>query len=110
MLAVLLLPLLLNRHNVSSPSCSPTSSSCANPDNIRYRAQNENGSSRPEFIVTTTRNGTAYSGCQTPSSLPMSSGDRIRVRVSTPFQPISPLGNLLFGTPTLKAEVEVVVQ
>lgn len=84
--------------------------SCANPDNIAYRAQTEGGSQRTELVVTTTRNGTAYSGCQTPASFSISPGDKIDVVVSTPFTPLSPLGKALFGTPTIRADVEVVVQ
>lgn len=91
-------------------SQSPSAGSCTNPNNIRYRAQNENGTSRPELVVTTARNGTSYSGCQTPASFAISPGDKIMVGVSTPFQPISPLGGVIFGHPTIKAEVEVVVQ
>jgi Flp pilus assembly protein TadG len=83
---------------------------CANPDNIVYRAQTENGAQRPELAVTTTRNGTAYSGCETPSSFTINPGDKIEVKVSTAFNPISPLGKAVFGTPDLHAEVEVVVQ
>jgi Flp pilus assembly protein TadG len=91
-------------------SQSPSGSSCANPKNIRYRAQNENGTSRPELAVTTSHNGTVYSGCKTPAGFPISPGDTIEVQVSTPFNPISPLGDLIFGHPTIKADVEVVVQ
>jgi Flp pilus assembly protein TadG len=83
---------------------------CANPANITYRAQTENGARRAELVVTTTRNGTPYSGCQTPSTFTISPGDKIEVRVSTPFVPISPLGRSLFGSPMIHAEVEVVVQ
>ena len=60
--------------------------------------------------MTTKRNGTAYSGCQTPASFTIAPGDTITVRVSTPFNPISPLGGLIFGNPVIGAEVEVVVQ
>lgn len=85
-------------------------SACANPDNITYRAQTENGAQRTELAVTTTRNGTAYSGCKTPGSFSIAPGDKIEVAVSTPFTPISPLGKLIVGSPTIHAEVEVVVQ
>jgi Flp pilus assembly protein TadG len=91
-------------------SQSPSGSNCANPDNIRYRAQNENGTSRPELAVTTKLNGTAYSGCQSPGTLTIDPGDKVEVGVSTPFDPISPLGGLIFGSPVIDAEVEVVVQ
>jgi len=87
-----------------------TGGSCANPDNIVYRAQTEGGSQRTELAVTTTRNGTSYSGCQTPASFSISPGDKIDVVVSTPFTPLSPLGKALFGSPTIRANVEVVVQ
>jgi Flp pilus assembly protein TadG len=87
-----------------------TGGACANPNNIVYRAQTESGAQRPELAVTTTRNGTAYSGCQTPASFTINPGDKIEVRVSTPFTPLSPLGKAVFGTPNLHAEVEVVVQ
>ena len=83
---------------------------CADPDNIVYRAQTENGSQRTELAVTTTRNGSTYSGCKTPASFSISPGDTIEVEVSTPFAPLSPLGKALFGTPTIRAQVEVVVQ
>ena len=91
-------------------SQAPSGSSCPNPDNIRYRAQNENGSARPELAVSTKRNGIAYSGCQTPASFPIDPATRSRLRVSTPFNPLSPLGGLIFGNPVIGAEVEVVVQ
>ena len=91
-------------------SQAPSGSSCPNPANIRYRAQHENGSARPELTVSTKRNGVAYSGCQTPASFPIAPGDTIAVRVSTPFNPLSPLGGLIFGNPVIGAEVEVVVQ
>jgi Flp pilus assembly protein TadG len=91
-------------------SQAASGSACANPDNIVYRAQTENGSQRPELVVTTSRNGTAYSGCKTPASFPIASGDKIEVTVSTPFTPLSPLGAAIFGTPDIHAEVEVVVQ
>lgn len=83
---------------------------CANPENIVYRAQTENGTQRTELAVTTTRNGTAYSGCKTPASFTINPGDKIEVTVSTPFTPISPLGQAIIGSPTIRAEVEVVVQ
>ena len=91
-------------------SFAPAGSSCADPNNIRYRSQNENGTSRPELTVESERNGTPYAGCQTPASFVISSGDRITVEVSTPFTPISPLGGLVFGSPTITASAEVVVQ
>lgn len=84
--------------------------SCVNPDNIVYRAQTEDGPQRTEFAVTTTRNGTAYSGCKTPGTFTINPGDKIEVRVSTPFTPISPLGKTIIGTPTIRADVEVLVQ
>lgn len=89
---------------------APSGASCANPENIVYRAQTENGTQRTELIVTTTRDGTTYSGCQTPASFTINPGDKIEVKVSTPFTPISPLGQAIIGTPTIHAEVEVVVQ
>jgi len=91
-------------------SQAPAGSSCTNPNNIRYRAQNENGASRPELVITTTHNGATYSGCKSPATFPISTGDKIEVGVSTPFTPLSPLGGLVFGSPIIKAEVEVVVQ
>ena len=91
-------------------SQAPSGSSCPDPTNIRYRAQHENGSARPELAVSTRLNGVAYSGCQTPASLDIEPGDTIAVRVSTPFNPLSPLGGLIFGHPVIGAEVEVVVQ
>jgi Flp pilus assembly protein TadG len=91
-------------------SQSASGSSCANPDNIVYRARTETGALRADFAVTTTKNGTAYSGCQTPASLSINQGDKIEVKVTTLFKPISPLGKLVVGTKTLHAEVEVVVQ
>ncbi|MFZ6003849.1 MAG: TadE/TadG family type IV pilus assembly protein [Actinomycetota bacterium] len=91
-------------------SQSASGSACANPDNIVYRAQTEGGSRRTDLVVTTTKNGTAYSGCQTPSSFTITPGDHIEVSVSAPFTPLSPLGSALFGSPTIRADVEVVVQ
>jgi len=91
-------------------SQAPAGSACANPENIRYRAQNENGSSRPELAVVTKHNGTAYSGCKNPDAFPIASGDMITVQVSTPFTPISPLAGMIFGHPTIRAQSEVVVQ
>jgi Flp pilus assembly protein TadG len=89
---------------------APSGSSCANPDNITYRARTENGTARPELVVTTRLNGTAYTGCKDSGTFPVSSGDKVEVRVATPFNPISPLGKLLVGTPSISADVEVVVQ
>lgn len=83
---------------------------CSDPDNITYRAQTENGTRRPELVVATTRNGTPYTGCKNPDSFTIVSGDKIEVSVSTPFTPISPLGKAIIGSPTVHAEVEVVVQ
>lgn len=83
---------------------------CADPNNIEHRAQHENGANRPELVVTTTHNGVAYSGCKVPASFPIAGGDKIEVKVSTSFAPISPLGRIIVGTPTIAAEVEVVVQ
>ncbi len=91
-------------------SQAASGSSCANPNNIVYRAQTENGPRNMAFAVATTRNGTPYSGCQTPASFAISPGDKIKVTVSTPFTPMSPLGKAIFGTPTVGADVEVVVQ
>lgn len=83
---------------------------CANPENIVYRAQTEDGAQRTELVVTTTRNGTAYSGCKTPATFTINPGDKIEVKVSTPFTAISPLGKTIIGSPTIEAAVEVVVQ
>lgn len=91
-------------------SQAASGASCANPNNITYRAQTENGTRRTELAVSTTRNGTAYAGCQTPASFTIASGDKIEVSVRTPFTPISPLGRAIIGSPTIHAEVEVVVQ
>lgn len=91
-------------------SQAASGSACANPNNITYRAQTENGSRRTELAVSTTRNGTSYTGCQTPDTFTIVSGDKIEVSVSTSFAPISPLGGAVFGSPTIHAEVEVVVQ
>jgi Flp pilus assembly pilin Flp len=91
-------------------SQSPAGSACTDPDNITHRAQHEGGDLRPELVVATKRNGTTYAGCQTPGSFAIAPGDTIAVTVSTPFEPISPFGGMLFGNPTIRAEVEVVVQ
>lgn len=91
-------------------SQAPSGSGCVNPDNITYRARTESGALRPELVVTTTHKGTPYSGCQTPATMTIAAGDTIEVEVSTDFDPISPLGKALFGTPTIRADVEVVVQ
>lgn len=91
-------------------SQSASGAACADPDNITYRAQTEDGTRRTDLVVTTTRNGTAYAGCTTPSSFTINPGDKIEVRVSTPFAPMSPLGRAIVGSPDIHAEVEVVVQ
>jgi Flp pilus assembly protein TadG len=88
-------------------SQAASGAACANPNNITYRAQTEDGTRRTELAVATTRNGTPYTGCTTPDSFTIASGDKIEVSVSTPFTPISPA---IFGSPTIHAEVEVVVQ
>ena len=91
-------------------SQAPSGSSCANPNNIRYRAQNESGSLKSSFVVTTRRNGTTYTGCPTQTSFPINSGDTIEVKVETDFDPLSPFAGAIFGEPTISADVEVVVQ
>lgn len=91
-------------------SFAPNGSTCADPNNIRYRSQNENGTARSELVVVAKRNGTSYSGCQTPATFTITAGDRITVEVSTPFRALSPLGGLVFGSPTIRASTEVVVQ
>lgn len=83
---------------------------CSDPNNIEHLAQNERGSAWSALVVTTTHNGTAYSGCKDPATFPIASGDKIEVKASTTFTPLSPLGKTIVGTPTISAEVEVVVQ
>ncbi len=51
-------------------SQAPSGSSCPNPANIRYRAQHENGSARPELAVSTKRNGVVLQRLPDPRQLP----------------------------------------
>jgi hypothetical protein len=81
---------------------------CADPNNIEHRARTENGAERTDFAVTTTRNGVGYSGCVASGTF--AGGDKVEVKVSTTFIPISPLGRVIVGTPSISAQVEVVVQ
>ena len=91
-------------------SQAPSGSSCADPNNIKYRAQHEDGSANTSYVVVTKLNGTAYSGCKADSTFNIDSGDEITVQVTAPFTAISPLGNLIFGDPDIAASVDVVVQ
>jgi len=85
--------------------------SCANPNNVEYRAQTERGAQDASYAVTVTpaaNNG----GCEVPSDhQSIIPGDQVKVRVSTTMTPLSPLVFFLTGgNVTIGADQSVVVQ
>jgi Flp pilus assembly protein TadG len=91
-------------------SQQPNGASCADPGNIKYAAQHENGSTvHADFIVTVAP--TVTNGCVDPAiTQVITPGQTITVTVTKPFSLVTPLASNIMGTPTISASVSVVVQ
>ncbi|MEY2472272.1 MAG: TadE-like protein [Actinomycetota bacterium] len=80
-------------------------SSCAAPDNITSRAQNDGSD------LTVTVSPVASPVCQDLStSSTVHPGDTVSVTVTAPFTFITPFAKSIWGNPTVKATAKVTVQ
>jgi Flp pilus assembly protein TadG len=80
----------------------------ANPDNISYAATHEESAAAANFTVAVT-NMTANTPITSPNTLV--GGTRVRVKVTAPFQVLTPFISNIVGSPlTLSGTQEVVVQ
>jgi Flp pilus assembly protein TadG len=88
----------------------PNGSSCADPDNIQYKATHENGSTfHSDYTVTVSPS--VSNGCLDPATnVQILPGTTITVTVTQPFTLVTPLASRIMGSPTIKASVSVVVQ
>jgi Flp pilus assembly protein TadG len=86
---------------------SPNGGSCADPDNIRYRARSEGGSASSNFTVTVSP--AAAGGCD-PNN-PPAAGTNMTVTVRSSLNLLTPLVSQIVGNPLdVKASVTVVSQ
>jgi Flp pilus assembly protein TadG len=83
---------------------------CADPENIRYAALNEQRSASGNFTVAVFNESTntAVTGCNVVS---VAAGARLQLTVSSPFHVVTPLLSFVTGTDiTVRANVHVVAQ
>jgi Flp pilus assembly protein TadG len=92
------------------PGQVATTGSCADPNNVRFAAVQEEPAVGSKFTVTATNLTTNLSitGCNATTVPP---GTRVQVTVSAPFKVLTPLVSAVTGsTITVKARTSVVVQ
>jgi hypothetical protein len=94
------------------PGKVSSSGVCADPENIRYHALNEDGGVAAGFTVTVTNmttNATVTGPCLASGAI--AAGTRLKVTVSATFTPATPIAKPFVGTSkTIKRSSEVVVQ
>jgi Flp pilus assembly protein TadG len=92
------------------PAQVATTGDCADPNNLRFAALQEEPAAGASFTVSATNLTTnqAITGC---NSAAIPAGSRVQVTVSSPFTVVTPLVSAITGsTITVKARTSVVVQ
>lgn len=92
------------------PGQVATTGVCADPNNLRFAALQEEAAVGSKFTVTATNLATSQqiSGCNTTTVSP---GTRVQITVSSPFRVLTPLVSAWTGsTIDVKARTTVVVQ
>lgn len=86
---------------------APNGANCADPNNVTYHALTENGTKRTDLTVAVT----PWVGCVASGpGQAINPGDTVKVTVSKPFVPITPLLSSLIGPLTISSSVTMVVQ